>query len=100
MTTRYVQAGFALALCLHFLAAADSAKAEDVDVTDVVGGACVPDSATVRAGLYETAGFGVHFGSGTGRIPTTTAPSTGTNSSAACEKGSCACRRELIGEIV
>jgi hypothetical protein len=68
MTTRYVPAGFALALCLHFLATADPAKAEDVDVTDVIGGACVPDSATVRAGLYETAGFGIRFGSGTGRI--------------------------------
>jgi hypothetical protein len=68
MTTRHVQAGFALALCLHCLAAADSAKAEDVDVTDVIGGACVPDSATARAGLYETAGFGVRFSSGTGRI--------------------------------
>jgi hypothetical protein len=68
MTTRYVPAGFALALCLHFLTTADSAKAEDVDLTDVIGGACVPDSATIRAGLYETAGFGVRFGSGTGRI--------------------------------
>jgi hypothetical protein len=63
MTTRCIPAGLALALCLHFLAAADSAKA-----TDIIGGACVPDSATVRAGLYETAGFGVRFGSGTGRI--------------------------------
>jgi len=68
MTARYVPAGFALALCLHFLAIADAAKAADVDVTDVIGGACVPDSATMRAGLYETAGFGVRFGSGTGRI--------------------------------
>jgi hypothetical protein len=68
MTTRYVPVGFALALCLHFLPTANSAKAKDVDVTDVIGGACVPDSATVRAGLYETAGFGVRFGSGTGRI--------------------------------
>jgi hypothetical protein len=67
MTTRYVPAGFALALCLHFLTTADS-KAQDVDLTDVIGGACVPDSATIRAGLYETAGFGVRFGSGTGRI--------------------------------
>ena len=58
MTTRYVPAGFALALCLHFLTTADS-KAQDVDLTDVIGGACVPDSATIRAGLYETAGFGV-----------------------------------------
>ena len=68
MTTGCVPAGFAIALCLHFLAVADSAKAKDVDVTDVIGGACVPDSATVRASLYETAGFGVRFGSGTGRI--------------------------------
>ena len=65
---RYVPVSFALALCLHFLAAANSPKAADVDLTDVIGGACVPDSATVRAGLYETAGFGVRFGSGTGRI--------------------------------
>ncbi len=64
MTTRYFPAGFAL--CLLILAIADSARA--ADVTDVIGGACVPDSATVRAGLYETAGFGVRFGSGTGRI--------------------------------
>ena len=68
MTMRYVPPGFVFALCLHFLATADSAKAEDVDLTDVIGGACVPDSATIRAGLYETAGFGVRFGSGTGRI--------------------------------
>jgi hypothetical protein len=27
-----------------------------------VGGTCVPDSATIRAGYYETAGFGVRFG--------------------------------------
>ena len=27
-----------------------------------VGGTCVPDSATIRAGQYETAGFGVRFG--------------------------------------
>jgi hypothetical protein len=34
-----------------------------------VGGTCVPDSATVRAGLYETAGFGVRFGgSSVGKI--------------------------------
>jgi hypothetical protein len=51
---------------MHFLATA--AKAEDRDFTQLIGGACIPDSATVRAGLYETAGFGVRFGSGTGRI--------------------------------
>src|SRR3954453_7212296 len=27
-----------------------------------VGGTCIPDSATVKAGNYETAGFGVRFG--------------------------------------
>src|SRR5262244_2127913 len=58
---RYFPVGFALALCLHFLAAANSTNAADVDLTDVIGGACVPDSATVRAGLYETAGFGVRL---------------------------------------
>jgi hypothetical protein len=67
MTTRYTVTYFALALCSLFLARADSALAKDV--TDVIGGACVPDSATVRAGVYETRGFGVGFsGNTTGRI--------------------------------
>lgn len=36
---------------------------------DQVGGVCVPDSATVRAGGYETRGFGVGFsGASTGSI--------------------------------
>ena len=66
MTTRYISTSLALVLCLYFLAITHSAHARDV--TDVIGGGCVPDSATQRAGLYETAGFGVRFGSGTGRI--------------------------------
>jgi hypothetical protein len=70
MKTRYLATSFALALSLLFLARADSAQATPyVDVTDLVGGACVPDSATVRADVYETAGFGIRFsGNGIGRI--------------------------------
>jgi hypothetical protein len=67
MTTRYVVTCFALALCSLFLARADSAQARGV--TDLIGGACVPDSATIRAGVYETRGFGVGFrGDSTGKI--------------------------------
>jgi hypothetical protein len=47
---------FALALGLG-----DNAHADPVWATHV-GGTCVPDSATIRAGQYETAGFGVRFG--------------------------------------
>ena len=61
MTTRFVIAFFAFALCLYLLAKADPAQASNVDITDVVGGACIPDSATIRAGIYETRGFGVGF---------------------------------------
>jgi hypothetical protein len=67
MTTRYVVTCFALAFCSLFLPRADSAQARDN--TEVIGGACVPDSATVRAGVYETRGFGVGFsGNNTGKI--------------------------------
>ena len=53
----------ALTLCLM---AADTAPARPLDQ---IGGVCVPDSATVRAGIYETRGFGIGFsGSNTGRI--------------------------------
>ena len=52
MTTRYAVASFALTFCLLFPARADSAERE----LDLIGGACVPDSATVRAGVYETRG--------------------------------------------
>ena len=40
----------------------DSAHAQDFVWAAHVGGTCVPDSATIRAGHYETAGFGVRFG--------------------------------------
>jgi hypothetical protein len=67
MTNRYLVTSFALALCWLILGRADSAQAKDI--TDTIGGACVPDSATVRAGVYETRGFGVGFsGNNTGRI--------------------------------
>jgi hypothetical protein len=67
MTTRHVVASVALALCMLFLSRVNSAQARDL--TDLIGGACVPDSATVRAGVYETAGFGIRFGGdGIGRI--------------------------------
>lgn len=33
-----------------------------VDAGLVIGGACVPDSDTIRTGVHETAGFGVRFG--------------------------------------
>ena len=52
MTTRSVGTCFALALCSLFLAGEESAQAKDVDITDVIGGGCVPDSATIRAGGY------------------------------------------------
>jgi hypothetical protein len=69
MTTRQVITSFALALCLPFLAMPETVQARDVDITDVIGGGCVPDSATVRAGIYETRGFGIGFsGSSTGKI--------------------------------
>jgi hypothetical protein len=69
MKTRYVVTCFVVALCALFLARVDSAQAKDVDITDVIGGGCVPDSATVRAGIYETRGFGVGFsGNNTGKI--------------------------------
>jgi hypothetical protein len=69
MTTRFAIAFLAFALCLYLLVKADPAQAGNVDITDVVGGACAPDSATIRAGIYETRGFGIGFsGLSTGRI--------------------------------
>lgn len=44
-----------------------SAQADAVWASHV-GGTCVPDSATIRAGKYETAGFGVRFANGIGAI--------------------------------
>jgi hypothetical protein len=53
---------FVLAVCCG-----DSAHADPVWAARV-GGTCVPDSATIRAGQYETAGFGVRFAHGVGTI--------------------------------
>ncbi len=33
----------------------------DTISSEVIGGLCIPDSKTVREGIYETAGFGVRF---------------------------------------
>ena len=38
----------------------DTAHADELAVPPI-GGTCVPDSATIRAGHCETAGFGVRF---------------------------------------
>ena len=43
-----------------FLESADTAWAQSGPL-DQIGGVCVPDGATIRAGLYETRGFGVGF---------------------------------------
>ena len=66
MTTRHaVAAAFATSL---LLTGVPSARASDGPL-DQIGGVCVPDSATVRAGLYETRGFGIGFsGNSTGKI--------------------------------
>ena len=46
----------------------DGAAADPVWASRV-GGTCIPDSATVQGGLYETAGFGVRFhGNSIGKI--------------------------------
>lgn len=67
MTTRHAVAAAALATSL-FLTGVSSARAGDGPL-DQIGGGCVPDSATIRAGLYETRGFGVGFsGRSTGKI--------------------------------
>ena len=45
-----------------------SARAVD-GPTDQIGGVCVPDGATIRAGVYETRGFGIGFsGNSVGKI--------------------------------
>jgi hypothetical protein len=58
MTTRHAVTSFALALCSL---TAVLARTDSVQATEVIGGTCVPDSATVREGFYETRGFGVGF---------------------------------------
>jgi hypothetical protein len=52
---------FKLIVLLLALGVGDSAHADETSVPPI-GGLCVPDSATIRAGHYETAGFGVRFG--------------------------------------
>lgn len=69
MTTRYAAKIFALGFGSVLLLGADLAQANSDMPLDQVGGACVPDSATIRAGGYETRGFGAGFsGSSTGSI--------------------------------
>jgi hypothetical protein len=69
MAIRYPVAFLALAFCSAFLARAELAQANSDMPLDQVGGVCVPDSATIRAGGYETRGFGVGFsGVSTGSI--------------------------------
>lgn len=52
--------------CVILLTVALAGRAE---AEPVIGGTCVPDSATIRLGLHETAGFGVRFsGTHTGQI--------------------------------
>jgi hypothetical protein len=69
MTTRYAAIGLALAFGWVLLPGPGVALANDDMPLDQVGGVCVPDSATIRAGGYETRGFGVGFsGSSTGSI--------------------------------
>jgi hypothetical protein len=52
---RYAVAFFALAFSSAVLARADLAEANTDMPLDQAGGVCVPDSATIRAGGYETA---------------------------------------------
>jgi hypothetical protein len=65
MTTRHAVTSFALAFCSF---AAVLARADSAQAVDLIGGTCVPDGATIRAGLYETAGFGIRFDQGIGKI--------------------------------
>jgi hypothetical protein len=66
MTTRHaVAAALAISLVLIGMPAVSAIDGP----LDQIGGACVPDGATIRAGLYETRGFGVGFsGNSTGKI--------------------------------
>ena len=56
---RYTVKFFALAFCWAVLARADLAQANSDMALDQVDAVCVPDSPTIRAGGYETRGFGV-----------------------------------------
>ena len=67
MTTRHDAVAAALVTSI-LLTGVPSARASDLPL-DQIAGVCVPDSATVRAGVYETRGFGVGFsGNSTGKI--------------------------------
>ena len=60
MSTRYASNMLALALGSVLLASGNAAQAVDGPL-DQIGGTCIPDAATIRAGLYETRGFGIGF---------------------------------------
>jgi hypothetical protein len=65
MSPRYVVATSALAISLVIVNLAWAVDGPH----DQIGGVCVPDSATVRAGVYETRGFSIGFsGNSTGKI--------------------------------
>jgi hypothetical protein len=67
MAPSHVSTSLAL-LVLSLLASTGLARAVDGPL-DEVGGVCVPDSATVRQGIYETRGFGIGFsGNSVGKI--------------------------------
>ena len=68
MPTRYSCRFLSFALGSVLSVSWSTARAVDGPL-DQIGGACVPDAATIRAGLYETRGFGVGFrGESTGTI--------------------------------
>lgn len=68
MLTRYASSFLVFALGSVLLAGGNAAHAVDGPL-DQIGGVCIPDGATIRAGLYETRGFGVGFrGDSTGTI--------------------------------
>jgi hypothetical protein len=68
MSTRYARSFLAFALGSVLLASGNAVHAVDAPL-DQIGGVCVPDGATIRAGLYETRGFGIGFrGESTGTI--------------------------------
>src|SRR5262245_44877138 len=65
MTIRFIALCFVSVMILTNSAYAGSGGGP----LDQVGGVCIPDSATVRAGVYETRGFGIGFsGNSTGKI--------------------------------
>ena len=68
MSTTYTRNVASFALVSVLLLSGNAARAVDGPL-DQIGGTCVPDAATIRAGLYETRGFGIGFrGESTGTI--------------------------------